>query len=371
MRIHRWKDEDYEGLRAFFTLYGSPESREKGDRTWEEERELLSGHVELNGNRKHRFCFAEVQLDGEEDVQVAVAIPYLFAVWAGLDLKRWGLGWDSRNPLRYLFVRGRPEHVGGGGIRPGLLGYGEREFGVRVRSGRLEVYAGVDPHGGESNRLYARRRNPVEWFRGVRETGQLRRPGEVQRERPEKGSLRWKLLRYRGWLPERGFRVRIRLDIHNLVLGRPRRLSVEDVTQERWRNRAGFRWGGDPPRPYVEIMVPMPEGNYPASVTLERSTWGRKRWPWGRKVQYSTDLEIPGGIPHPGKGENSWDCGDDGLYSIYAPVRQGVQGLGDPQLAAIDAAQSVLMSRVKYGRGFDYVPSEGWPDHMVPRVPAT
>jgi hypothetical protein len=26
------------------------------------------------------------------------------------------------------------------------------------------------------------------------------------------------------------------------------------------------------------------------------------------------DLDIPGGIPHEGKGENSWDCGMDGLF---------------------------------------------------------
>jgi len=67
---------------------------------------------------------------------------------------------------------------------------------------------------------------------------------------------------------------------------------------------------------YKEVLVPMPEGCYKTEMREERRTWTRPRWPWRpftREQQY-IEIKIDGGIPFEGKGENSWDCGEDGLW---------------------------------------------------------
>lgn len=88
-----------------------------------------------------------------------------------------------------------------------------------------------------------------------------------------------------------------------------------------------------------EAIVPMPEGSYKAIATPSRATW-RRRWYWPDRVRDSVWLEIPGGIPHSGKGENSWDCGDDGLYGI------GGDTIED---AIANAVRTSLRNRRRYG----------------------
>lgn len=63
-----------------------------------------------------------------------------------------------------------------------------------------------------------------------------------------------------------------------------------------------------------EIYIPLPEGEYLARATFDRSTWKRPRW--FKKVRDYTSVEVLQwqGLPHEGKGENSWDCGQDGLF---------------------------------------------------------
>lgn len=99
-------------------------------------------------------------------------------------------------------------------------------------------------------------------------------------------------------------------------------------------------------------VVPMPEGAYPAAWTRTRYTtrWRRWRKPrvWHR---WTIEIDAEGGIPHPGKGENSWDCEDDGLQSMSC-------GAQTPTLeAAVEAVQqTVLRYRLKYG-GPDWKPA--------------
>lgn len=64
-----------------------------------------------------------------------------------------------------------------------------------------------------------------------------------------------------------------------------------------------------------ETEIHMPEGTYPASYKVEKATWRRPRWPWSKTL---TDVwfDIPVGIPHDGKGENSWDQGMDATFGI-------------------------------------------------------
>jgi hypothetical protein len=61
-----------------------------------------------------------------------------------------------------------------------------------------------------------------------------------------------------------------------------------------------------------EVEIPLPERTYHGVATLERYT--RKRPLWFKQVRDSVWITVDGGVPFPGKGENSWDCGMDGLY---------------------------------------------------------
>lgn len=97
----------------------------------------------------------------------------------------------------------------------------------------------------------------------------------------------------------------------------------------------------------VEVFVPMPEGKYRAMAVVETRTWTRPRW--FSHSRESVWLEIDGGIPHAGKGENSWDCGDDGLRGIGGETVEKAIG---------NAVASVLRDRRRYG-----MPSVGSMEH--------
>lgn len=97
------------------------------------------------------------------------------------------------------------------------------------------------------------------------------------------------------------------------------------------------------------VEVPMPERTYAGTVTLTRDTWKRPRWPFGRSI-YRANIEVDGGVPHPGKGENSWDCGEDATYSMTCPARTAEDAVGA-------LVKSVLSSRRQYG-GRNWRPAE-------------
>ena len=91
----------------------------------------------------------------------------------------------------------------------------------------------------------------------------------------------------------------------------------------------------------LDILIPMPEGCYKATMTKETRTWKRSRWfAFTREM---SDIKIPGGIPFQGKGENSYDCGDDGLYGIHSEGH-------DIPTAISTVVKSVLESRKRYGK---------------------
>lgn len=92
----------------------------------------------------------------------------------------------------------------------------------------------------------------------------------------------------------------------------------------------------------VPCAVTMPEGTYPAIAKVQRVTRGRTRW--FKRTAQEVDLSIPKGIPFAGKGENSWDCGDDGLFGI------GGDSIDD---AIRRAREAVHKSRQKYGHASD------------------
>jgi hypothetical protein len=92
-----------------------------------------------------------------------------------------------------------------------------------------------------------------------------------------------------------------------------------------------------------ETVVPMPEGNYAATWKRERWTRHYVRFPGtllAPRSHESVTLDIAGGIPHWGKGENSWDCGMDGLFGIGGATVEAAVG---------NAVAAALRSRKSYG----------------------
>jgi hypothetical protein len=100
----------------------------------------------------------------------------------------------------------------------------------------------------------------------------------------------------------------------------------------------------------VKVDISMVEGSYPAEITLTECTWKRKRSPF-KQVIKRAEVEMGKPIPIPGKGENSWDCGEDALYSITLPNKDTIQA------AIAGTVESCLRDRFKYG-GYGWKPKE-------------
>ena len=90
-----------------------------------------------------------------------------------------------------------------------------------------------------------------------------------------------------------------------------------------------------------ETLIPMPEGCYVATYKLFISTWRRVRWPFPAHLK-RISIDVPKGIPHEGKGENSYDCGEDATYGTTCSAAHLEDGIG--QLVG-----SVLRDRKRYG----------------------
>jgi hypothetical protein len=99
------------------------------------------------------------------------------------------------------------------------------------------------------------------------------------------------------------------------------------------------------------VEIPMPERSYPATVSMERSTWRRHRVPFLSKSIKRAKVDIPGGIGYPGKGENAWDCGDDATFGLTAPAYSVEDAIGQ-------VVSSVLRNRMRYGGEHTFTPSE-------------
>jgi hypothetical protein len=76
--------------------------------------------------------------------------------------------------------------------------------------------------------------------------------------------------------------------------------------------------------------------------TLERFETRRARWPWAYGVRESSWIEMPNPPQFAGKGENSWDCGDDGIYGAGSREVTAAGALGD-------YVKAVLRNRERYG----------------------
>lgn len=111
------------------------------------------------------------------------------------------------------------------------------------------------------------------------------------------------------------------------------------------------------------VAIPMPERSYKGTVKVYRRTWSRSRWPFRfgtlpgsessgilfrESLGYNLDMDKGEEIPHPGKGENSWDCGEDGTFAA-----SGEGGLVD---AIADAVKYAMRRRLRHGGSLDWRP---------------
>jgi hypothetical protein len=98
----------------------------------------------------------------------------------------------------------------------------------------------------------------------------------------------------------------------------------------------------------VETVISMPEGSYPAKITLIECTWKRSR-SFLKKVVKRAEIEMEKSIPVPGKGENDWDIDDDAVYSLTIPDVDTIEG------AIAGTVKSCLNDRFRIA-GYDWVP---------------
>lgn len=104
-----------------------------------------------------------------------------------------------------------------------------------------------------------------------------------------------------------------------------------------------------------DVLIPMPERSYQATVIIEERTWRRPRWPFPWHRHLGADVKMyQDPIPHPGKGENSWDCGEDAAYSFPIP-RQRFSDAVSYAIGHVVAGQ--LDTRARRG-GRDWRPKE-------------
>lgn len=118
--------------------------------------------------------------------------------------------------------------------------------------------------------------------------------------------------------------------------------------------------------PARTVDVPMPEKSYRATITMQIEEWARPRLALFAKRIKRAHIEVPGGIPMPGKGENSYDCGDDATFGMTVPAF----GVGD---AVGKLVGSVLHDRHRRGGPWLWskereTPPEGSPEPAAAAV---
>lgn len=210
--------------------------------------------------------------------------------------------------------------------------FGRYRFGLGVRFGRNggESDMGLDIHLGPISNVYLRLRSP--WTKWLR----------VRESQPDKYDARHYGL---AFLPHDGCLVR--WDFGTVE----HKMRRETPWWRSWKLTTRDIIGGTDceviPGETGVAMIPLPEGNYLATWKEEKRVWRHRRFPGtvidrvkGTKVRNDVWLEIEGGIPHEGKGENSWDCGMDGLFGC------GGRTLED---AIANAVRSTLRDRERYG----------------------
>lgn len=118
--------------------------------------------------------------------------------------------------------------------------------------------------------------------------------------------------------------------IDDFFLGRIRRKTVELKPPER-------------------IQIELDGHTYKGTATFERSTWKRSRWFAKSRDSVWISMDPGHGLPHSGKGESGYDCGDDALCGWGHDGHSLAECIGE-------GIKKVLHYREWYGRPSDYGP---------------
>jgi hypothetical protein len=98
----------------------------------------------------------------------------------------------------------------------------------------------------------------------------------------------------------------------------------------------------------ADVIIPMPEKGYKATVAIEQASWKRPRWP--TRTMYRAQVDIPGGIPKPGKGTESYNCDEDATFGLSCEASSVNE-------AIVSVVDNVLRDRQRYG-GRNWVPEK-------------
>lgn len=252
--------------------------------------------------------------------------------WYVIDVNHGG---PDRRPWEYRHLSLHGPNVEGS-IEWSLLRHG---FGLGVTVGRngSESDLGLDIHLGRLANLYLRIRAP--WTRWAQVT-------------KEQSPDDWYEPRHTGvgLFPYRGCLILVRVDCAD---NGPSRTKAR---RREWKITSYMLLG----KRHVDTVdgasgttkIPLPEGVYDAAWVERINTaayvghrLGRVRdVVLGPQIRRYIDLTVEGGIPIEGKGENSWDCGMDGLFGCGGSSVESAVGA---------AVAHVLRGRDRYGGPHD------------------
>ncbi len=104
----------------------------------------------------------------------------------------------------------------------------------------------------------------------------------------------------------------------------------------------------------TEGVMKMPEGNYKMRFDFYTSYWHRPRSPFVKSLD-RVEITPEKPVPTPGKGENSWDMGEDATHGSTMPLN----GRTIDELIA-DFKKSTMERRERYG-GKNWLPKSSTP----------
>lgn len=90
------------------------------------------------------------------------------------------------------------------------------------------------------------------------------------------------------------------------------------------------------------VKIPLDNKEYDGKLTIEQRYFKRPRWPWAYRRAYTSYLEVKSPPRFAGKGESSWDCGDDAIYGF------GTNELRPASVVGL-YVKRVLENRERYG----------------------
>lgn len=89
-------------------------------------------------------------------------------------------------------------------------------------------------------------------------------------------------------------------------------------------------------RPRERIVIRLDGREYHGEAAFERRVWKRPRWVSKYRESTWISMDVGHGLPHAGKGESGYDCGDDALcgwgvngFSVERCIESGIEKVGE------------------------------------------